>query len=192
MDSKVLIAIVTSGVSIIVAGISLVASIINTKQMGRSNLEVEKLRHELSKQERREAAADAHADASLTSLQSAIRAIQIFKDEMQVILAAVEKSLDSETAISHVLQAREKVFSLYEEVLPNLEKQDADIFHGAKNRCLSVQNLLQKRLKEMRFVSELSNDDRQQLYEYRSLLTDAQQTLRDSRADKLAQRMTAA
>lgn len=189
MSTELVLALIASGTSLVVAIISLLASVLNSRQTTRSSQKLESLKNAFSRQNSREELGDLHLNESLKSLQVAIQSIQRFKDELQVILSAVDSSLDSETAISHISFARQEVFAAYEDNLANFSEPEAKIFHQAKNRVLIIESLLRERLQQISHTSGLSDEDQRRFWEHRSLLTDTQQLLRDSKTDRLTKRM---
>lgn len=189
MSSEITIAIITSVASLLVAVVSLVNSMVSTRQSAHSARMIESLRFELADKKSTQTLRDEYLTRSLESLDILIRAIQRMKDVVQLVLSAKGSSFDSESAIDIVSQAREHVFASFEEQLPNLEEGEAKGAHRAKNQALTIELSLRECLKGTSFVSELSSDQKQALSALRNDLTEAQNLLRDSKATTLMNRM---
>jgi hypothetical protein len=189
MSTELALALIASATSLLVALTGLVTSIITKRQTERSVEKMENLRFGFGRKEAVWALGNAQLTESLESLQSAIRAIQRVKDEVQLILAAIETSLDTETAIERVSSARADLFACYEKELAKFDNSESKACHQAKNRTLGIENFLRERLSQKSYASQLSGDERRRLLEFRDDLTDCQQRLRDSRADRLIGRM---
>ena len=117
------------------------------------------------------------------------KVIQCVKDEVQLIAAAIETSLDTETAIERLSLARADLFACYEKELAKFDDSESKACHQAKNRTLGIESFLRECLSQKSYASQLSGDERRRLLEFRDDLTDCQQRLRDSRADRLIGRM---
>src|ERR1044071_2033365 len=94
MSTELIIAIVASGTSLLVAITTLIISIISNRHSARSMKELEIIKHEFSHTRENKAIANAHVDESLTALQNAIQSIQLVKDEIQLILSTVAPDPD--------------------------------------------------------------------------------------------------
>ena len=184
------LAIIASVTSFVVAVISLLTALLSSRQSSRSEQMLEKFRDDLEHERATEAMSDQHLNDNLKALQANIETIQRIKDEIQLVLSAVESSLDTKSAIEYVRAAREALFDCYEKNLADLSDSDAKACHRAKNYALQVENTLQSGLNQCANASDLSDSCRQRLLELRVQLTDLQQVLRDSRSDKLAKRMS--
>jgi hypothetical protein len=110
------------------------------------------------------------------------------KDIVQLILSAIETSLDADIAIQEVTDAREQLFNSYEKHLACLNDEEALAFHNAKNQALKIESFLKLNLDDKTDVSLLTLEQKRHLYELRTELTDTQNLLRDSRTERLIQR----
>lgn len=189
MSNELTIAIIASGASLIVAIVSLISSIISNRQSAHTAQTIETLKNDFVRQQTRQEIADKNLDENLKSLHVMIQSVQRIKDEVQLILSAMDSSLDSESAIARVSSAREELFANYESSLANLNHWEADISHDVKNQSLLVENVIRKSLYQKPFASQISYEDRQHLLEIRNLLTDAQNLLRDSRTERITRRI---
>ncbi len=185
----ILVAIIASITSLCVAVISLIATIINSRQSGRSARELERLKHNYSQADAVGLFGDEQLKASLGSLKIALQSIQRMKDELQLILSAVETSLDTETAMKRIQAAREKLFTDYEEFMVELDDAESKAFHRAKGKVAEIESFLQINLADKKFVSLLSPDQKTILREFRNELSDIQYMLRDRRSERVTQRM---
>jgi hypothetical protein len=185
----ILVAIIASITALFVAVISLIATIINSRQSARSTKELEYLKHKYSQADSVELFSEEQLKTSLGSLKIALQSIQQMKDEMQLILSAVETSLDTKTAIKRVKKARENLFNSYKQYMADLDDAEKDAFHRAKNQAVQIENFLQTNLADKEFVSLLSPEEKTLLREFRNELTDIQYILLDKRSERLTQRM---
>ena len=190
MSIEATLALIASITSLAVAAIGLVSSIITRRQTARADEKIETLRFEFSRKEAAWALGDEQLTQSLESLRLAIQAIQRVKDELQLILAARETSLDSDTALERLNVARTELFACYETELACLDDVEAKACHQAKNLSLIIEHNLRECLSGKSQASQLSGEDRQRLQEFRSDLTDCQQRLRDCRTNRLIERMS--
>ena len=188
IDINITIAIITAVTALFVAIISLIAAIINGRQAAQSTKELESIKYRFSRADTAETFSDGHLNASLDSLRIALQSIQLMKDEVQLILSAVETSLDTETALNRIRIAREQLFANYEQHLAELNDAEITAFHRAKNQALMIERFLHGNLTGKKFVSLLSPDQKTSLRELRNELTDIQYILRDKRSERLAQR----
>jgi hypothetical protein len=111
------------------------------------------------------------------------------KDMIQLIATSGGTSLDSESAMASITEIREALFNCYEEQLPNLQKPEAEGAHRAKDQALDIETYVRDCLQGTEHVSEMADEQRQTLVEFRDNLTDAQNQLRDSRTNKLTDRI---
>jgi hypothetical protein len=185
MSTEVKIAIITSIASLLVAIVSLISSIINSRQSTQSAQMVETLKFELSEKKSRQAIRDKYLDRAVESLDALIRAIQRYKDIVQLILTATGESMDTESAMKSISTFRTAIFECYEEQLPELEDWEKEGAHKAKNVALTIERRLQEDLEGTYYVSVLSEEQKRVLEDLRNNLTDTQNVLRDSRTIRL-------
>jgi hypothetical protein len=184
------LAIIASVTSLVVAITSLFTALLSSRQSARSAQMLEKLRNDIAHKRLTDDMRDARLNDNLKALRANIEAIQQVKDEIQLVLSAVESSLDTQSAIGYVRTAREALFDRYEASLADLSDAEAKACHRAKNVSLAVENTLLSGLHECANASGLSDPCRQRLLELRAQLTDVQHILRDIRSDKLAKRLS--
>lgn len=189
MDIEVIIAIIASITALVVAVVGLVTAIINNKHSARTAKSIEELRFEFSQTQARDTLSNTHLDEVLGALVSAIQAIQLVKDEIQMILSAPEDSLDASSAIHRIERAREKIFACYEEKGAILSEWETVMVHRAKNISLSVEYHMKEGLRNKDSASLLPEGKYRKIFELRAELTDIQQSLRDSRTDRLLRRI---
>ncbi len=189
VSNELILALVASGTSVLVAIISLVVSIVSNRQSARSGEEIEKLKYNLSRASALEALNDSQLGESLKALQLAIKSIQRVKDEIQVVLSAVEIPTERQPLMERVRLAREQMFACYEEQMATLNNDDARTVHSAKNTSLRVEALIKQSVPANAEIVTLPDELREHLIALRMNLTELQQTLRDSRADKIMKRL---
>jgi two-component system OmpR family response regulator len=189
VNNELTTALIASGTAILVAIISFVVSIVSSRQSTRSGKEIEKLKHDFSRASALEALNDSQLAESLKALQLAIKSIQRVKDEMQVVLTATESAIATQPLMEGIRSAREQMFACYEEQMAILNDDDGRIVHKAKNTSLQVEALIKRSLPTNAEVIVLPEELREQLLTLRTALTELQQLLRDSKADKVMKRL---
>jgi hypothetical protein len=189
MDTEMLVALIASGTSLLVAIVGLVTSIITNRQSARSEKAIESLKFEFSRAASRETLGDSHLGEALKALQLAIQTIQHFKDEIQLILSAVDSSLDTQSALERLCAARERLFACHEEQMASLDGGEERAFHKAKNLSLTIEEFVRESLRGKANASAISERNRQRLTSLRGELTELQGILRDSRSDRLLRRI---
>jgi len=189
VSNELKLALIASGTSVLVAIISLVVSIVSSRQSARSGKEIEKLKYDFSRASALEALNDSQLSESLKALQLAIKSIQRVKDEIQVVFSDIETATEPKSLMEGIRLAREQMFACYEEQMATLDDNDARIVHKAKNTSLQVEALIKRSLPTNTEVIILPEELREQLLALRMNLTELQQTLRDSRADKVMKRL---
>jgi hypothetical protein len=188
MSTEVIIAIITAIASLVVAVTSLVSSIISNRQSARLAETLETLRFELDEKKTTRTTAGTYLDSGLEALATLIQATQRMKDIVQLTLTARGTSLDSESAMKSILDARQNLFNCYEEQLASLGTIEASGAHKAKNVALDIEARLREFIGDDAFIS-LSSYQKRVLTELRNELTDAQNLLRDSRTTQLLKRL---
>lgn len=188
MESKITVAVIAAVISLLVAIISLIGTLISSKTTARTARGLEFLKHELLRSSKTIEFADSELNSSLSALKEALRAIQKIKNEIQLIINAINSSLDSDEALTKITTAREHLFATYESGHPNLNDIEIDAYHTAKDTALTIENVIRSQLKNKKYASNLSQNVRKNLIELRRQLTDTQQLLRDSKTDRLVQR----
>jgi two-component system, OmpR family, response regulator len=189
VSNELIPALIASGTAVLVAVISFVVSIVSNRQSARSGKEIEKLKHDFSRASALEALNDSQLGESLKALQLAIKSIQRVKDEIQVVLSAVETPTERQPLMKGIRSAREQMFACYEEQMATLDNDDARTVHSAKNASLQVEALIKRSVPANAETVTLPDELREQLLILRMNLTDLQQILRDSRADKIMKRL---
>lgn len=189
VSAELIIALIASGTSVLVAIISLIVSVVSNRHSTRSAQEIEKLKYDFSRASTLEALNDSQLSESLKALHLAIKSIQRVKDEIQVVLSAIEMPTEQKPLMEEVRSSREQMFACYEEQMATLDTDDARIVHKAKNTSLQVEALIKRSLPANAELITLSEELREPLLTLRMNLTELQQSLRDSRADKLMRRL---
>ena len=189
MSTELILALIASSTSVLIAIISFIVSIVSNRQSTRSAKEIEKLKYDFSRASALEALNDSQLGESLKALQLAIKSIQRVKDEIQVILSAIETPTETKPLMEGIRSAREQMFACYEEQMATLDNDDARIVHKAKNTSLQVEALIKRSLPANAELITLSEELRESLLTLRMNLTELQQSLRDSRTDKLMRRL---
>jgi hypothetical protein len=190
METKIIIALIAGGFSLLVAIISLITSIITGRHSGKIARDIELMKQSFAQQVSTKAITDAALQESLEALKIALQKIQQLKDEIQIILSAIGSSLDAKAAMNAISNARKDLFEVYEEKIANFNEAESKACHQAKNISLAVEEFLLHSLSSKENASDLIDEERIRLTALRNELTEIQQLLRDSRTDRLVQRST--
>lgn len=190
MSKELIIALAASVTSLIVAVISLISTVINNRHATNSTKELEILKKELARQTIRDNLQDSQLSNSIQSLKDAIQAIQMLKDELQLILQATESSLDTPSAVDYIRSARNNLFKCFESNLGNLGQLESKVFHKSKAIAIEIETIIVNGLKYHENASLLSTEDRKSLVEHRLALTEVQQMLRDCRDNLFCEMFT--
>ena len=189
MDTEVMIAVITASVSLIVALVSLISTIISNRQNRKTAAGIESLKYEFTNRRETKELSDKYLNKSIESLGCLIQAIQRVKDILQLIVSAPDDSLDSETAMGLISEARESLFTCYEDHLAHLGNESSEYAHKAKNRTLTVEQHIRLWLKDESITSALSDEEKDTLRESRLFLSDMQNVLRDKRTGIMYERI---
>jgi hypothetical protein len=176
MDIKIWIALLTAVVSIFVAVISLVTAWLTSRSSAKSAQTLEELRHSLQQSSEARRISDEQLSKSLDSIRASMQALQIMKDEIQLVLASTTDSFAPGEAAERLGRARDNLFRIYQEHHPNLTADEGKAVHAAKSALTEID----------RHVGEDGFDVT--LKETRHRLTDAQNVLRDALTARLLQR----
>lgn len=188
MDEKIFLALIAGGVSLLVAIISLIATVINSRVSGKTARDMEEFRQSFAKETKKHEISDAEFLEVLNVLMLALQAIQKMKDEILLIINSYADSLNAGEALLRLSAARDGLFSTYEKDHGRLNSMEMNAYHAAKNIALHTVTLLQVELKSKEYASEICHDMDRNLEEQRSRLSDCQQVLRDARTDRIINR----
>lgn len=188
MSTELVLALVASGTSLVVAVVGLIASFITIRQTTRADRDIEALKHVLSRKLASDALADGEFSQSTKALQLAIQAVQLVKDEIAIALSEIAVRLDKDATLKRVGAARQGLFECHEQSMAFLSAQEERILHQAKNTALAVERLVEEELLQNEIGSGISPGGIEQLVELRLQLSDFQQILRDHRSDRLFRR----
>jgi len=180
MKLEIVIVLITSATSFVVAIIGLAAAILSNIQSKRSEKELEMIRFQLDIQKTSFSLRKNELEKRIKSLNSLISSIQKFKDCLQVILH--ESSLDNEYILKSIIKVRLELFRCYEDEMPYLTKEELKASHSAKNLALTIEQEITKLLKK-KLKGSFSDKNRSSLLELRNQLTDCQNLLRDTRTE---------
>jgi len=188
MARSVIVALVTAGASLLVAIVSLFTAIITSRFSSRTSASIELLRQSLAESSKAKDFADAELLAAVAALRHAMQAVQNVKDEIQLIDASIEDSLESAEAISRIRKARDSLSEIFEAEHPYFNLTEHAALHRAKAISVEAYSVLHKGLRDQKHASLLIPEARQWLGELRFELTDVQSLLRDSRDDRILRR----
>jgi hypothetical protein len=189
MNNALNVAWIGFGASCLAALIAIINALITSQLTKRSTKEIEALKFEFSTALSREKLKDEYLTKALVSLQGAIQAIQFLKDEIQLTLSAPDGSLDADVAIKRLETARQRMLESYESQCAELDKSECDKFHKAKNMAITIVNLVGNGLGTDGSLAKISDGTRQSLNSIRNQLTEIQNQLRDSRANRIIMRI---
>ncbi len=176
MEEKLSIALVAAAVSIVVAITSAIVTLISNRKSVRANRELEKLKNQIKESSEARKIADGLFSESVESIRTAIKALQIMKDEILLILNSTSDSLDPGEARARLVGAREKLFEVYQDHHANLNLQEDKALHRAKNQVVDIEKYLD---------GENFRDD---LSAKRAFLNESHDLLRDSLTARILDR----
>ncbi len=179
------VAIVAAGASIVVAVVSFLSSRTAANVSANTSKELEILKQSLAASKERRSVAFASRRENLIALGEAVASIQQFKDELLLILMSTRKSLDCAEALARVEGARDELLKSFTKRTVELAENETRDFHRAKNLAIHIEQFLQESFENREYASEITEKQHSSLLRLRGDLTDAQNLLRDSRADKL-------
>jgi len=181
MDTTVIVAIIGGCVTVLVAIAGLIKSSTTAKDL-------EKLKYSLEQESKKIAAQDEALGNSIKALNESLTSIQIFKDQLLIIIDSDGVFLDATSTIENICKARESLVSTYAKVMTGMDEKEEKVFHRVKNLTMVIEKFLTKSLGGLKFTSEMSTTDFSDLKNYRAGLTELQNTLRDFRIEKLSER----
>lgn len=175
MDFKIFVALTTASVSIVVALLSLATAWMTSRSSAKAARSLEQLKHSLQRSADTRRLADEDLTKSVDSIKASMRALQIVKDEIQLILSSSAESLGADERASRLATARDHLIDAYQEHHPNLDHDEANALHSAKNTVFDIEQ-------------QIPNESHEKLAETRHRLTEAQNTLRDALTDRILKR----
>ena len=207
LNPQVMAAIIGSISALIVAGITSVFTFVSNRSRDRTTSqyqrEIEELKSSLERVRGQELTAveakfsrelelfkrslelkDEELKRSLNALHEANKAIQKMKDEIQRILDAVQGSIDPDDTIIQCEAVKQEIVQTYREFSTFLNDHEDEVFHKAKNMAIVTLQHLQINKEEITSI-----DIKNELVNRKAALTERQQQLRDSRMDRLMQKV---
>lgn len=184
METSILIALITSFASIIVAVISLISNRINSKSLVDTNKALEELKFGFERKKARFKLVDSALESQYLQLAAQISNIQGFKDHLLFIENSTKNSLDTETALAGIKEKKEAMFECYEKQSGDLDKIGLKTAHAAKNLTLSVESELINILEGKEYVN-LNADQKKFIGVSRDKFSEFQNVLRDLRMNIL-------
>lgn len=116
METKVLLALIAGGFSILVALISLITTLFVSQHAYKNNQQLEEFKQSLELK-------NDELKKSINALNIALQTIQHMKNQVQLILSSVASSLDTKTANEIVSLARQGLFMAEKNKLIIIEVQ---------------------------------------------------------------------
>ncbi len=168
MRTEVLIALIASLTSLLVAIASLVSSTINNRQKSRLELE------------------NKFFIEYLNAIGVMVKDIQRLKDMIQLIISARGTDTSCSAVTEDVIKLREVIFNSYEDTIRTLEEEGKGIAHQAKNKAHEFEISLRYMLEGLKYTSEITNENKQNLITLRNEFSDLQNLLRDERIATMA------
>jgi|ERR1044072_5075328 hypothetical protein len=183
MQAEVVVAIVAACGSLVVAGLSLASSLMTGRSQARSQESLESFKANLARQEAAAKRRNDDKQAQLDALQTSIRAIQEFRDHLQLALTSADDGLRLPSALKQLEERRERIFVCYQESLAILGQEEKFLLHKAKNQALSADQIAHLAWKDLELTSKMEPSQRLELLEIRAELGDVLDKLRDIRSD---------
>ncbi len=187
METKIIIALITACGAFLVSIISLLTAIINNRANTKAAHAIELIKQSFEQGSYARELINNEDRSSLDALKNALISIQKFKNELQLILSAIGSGLLSEVALDRISLVREELFKIYENYHSNLNDLEKKSLHTSKGIGLEIQETLFNDLNAKKNASELSSENRLKVIELRNELSEQQQSLRDSRIDRVIQ-----
>jgi hypothetical protein len=182
METKILLILITSITSIILAIVSLLSNYLNNRKLVKANRELEVLKFEIEKKREKFKISDKSLRDKLNSIENHISLIQVFKDNLFLIQSSITNSLDTETALFRINKSKDELCSFYETNSQYLTKEDGSLSsaHSAKNLSLTIGENLNNLFLKREFVN-ISEKERLSIEKSKGQLTELQNVLRDIR-----------
>lgn len=188
MDDKILIATIAVIGSVVVALVSLIASIINSRIARKTSHSLELLKDQIALNNKAAEIADEEFHKAIEGLKKAIEVIQVVKDEIYMILHAPEESVLSSEIIQKFSAFSEKVASTYGEFTAHLSESEYRSLHRAKNIALQLRGVIIESFSSTKYTSESEPPAFEMLQKFHDQLSELQVNLRDNRADRILEK----
>ncbi|MEI7664100.1 MAG: hypothetical protein WCK34_17975 [Bacteroidota bacterium] len=185
METTIIIAVITSTASIIMAIISLINNRLNRKNAIITNQALESLKYDIERKRIRFDILDENFKNNFQELGHHISHIQIFKDYLIFIENSTEESLDSETALAGIKKRKDEMFDCFEKMSLNLDKEGLEIAHSAKNLTFQAELKIIQFSKGKQFI-QLNDLEKDYINNVKNKLNEYQILLRDLRLNILA------
>lgn len=177
METKILIALIGSVASVIVAIISLFSNYLNGKKL-------ESLKYEIDKKRSKYQIYDENMKNHFAIIGDFISQIQRCKDYMLIIENSTTDSLDSEVAAEHLNELKNNMFSRFQANSQYFNADNLNAIHSAKNEMLKLNNWFDGLFSQREYVNA-TDIEKEHIEKSRNLLNNYQNVLRDSRIDIL-------
>lgn len=188
MEADVQVALIAAGASMVVAIVSLVATLISSLSTNKTARALEKMKLDYAREARGDEIDDDEFVKCLDALLDALESIQHMKDDMVTIKEAVGDSLSAEEAMTIIAAARDRVLGCHAEGHGRLSGPERRAYHIAKGTAVQIERVFRLALTDCQHASELPEVSRGEIKDLRDRLSEYQQVLRDSRMDRLANR----
>lgn len=175
MSTELYVALIASFSSLVVAIVSVIASIVTGRQNQKSTLLLEQLKYELEK----ERVSDDRIKGKIKITHQALQEIQRAKDVLALILASENSGMDADIAISYIKESRQRIFDYYEKFHTEVDDIERTICHQVKSHLIAIEQDVIRALENKQHASEISKYDRRKMREMRLQLSEYQQSLRD-------------
>jgi len=182
MDTKIIIIIITSISSLFIAVFSLIQSILSSKNNLNTLKMIEELKYSMENRKDVKKYQEEKLSRRIDGLDATIKEIQILKDKLLIIISSGKNGLLSDEVISFCIKSRESLFNCYESFLSDLDKNDAEFIHKAKNLSLNIENTMKNILADLKYI-DLSDAQRNILQDFKNRLNDIQLEIRNIKSD---------
>jgi len=193
IDPKVLAAIISSVISLIIAIISLAYNRKSQKEIINQNEKIEKLKSELAlKLEKEKVHVELYSQeikGNLKSLQYAIRDIQKIKENLSLIIKTPLKYIDLEDVIQTFSKVNKELQENYQSSKGQLGIREDGILHNVKNMTQHINNLLIQTKNQYNENGHIDEKFYKRLKKCREEYSDIQNSLRDIRIEKIEQKI---
>ncbi|MFH0735866.1 MAG: hypothetical protein V1773_15245 [bacterium] len=183
MQTEILVAIVAAVGSLILGVINSIISYLKIIKPIKAEKEIE---YRIAKEKERDKLIFERFDKSCQAVKIAIVQIQEVKDILQLIVDNKDGCLLFDNVLNELIKIRGNIFTTYEKLLPDLEKEDSKFYHNVKNSIYH----LEQYIKELKNFSNLEPAVLSTIQEFRINLSEEQNKLRDSLLNKISLRIS--
>ncbi|MCD9186728.1 MAG: hypothetical protein LUM44_09860 [Pyrinomonadaceae bacterium] len=142
MEKTVIVALITGISALFVAVISLIATLINSRNAARTAENIERLKNDFTQSNRVLDILDTETRNTLTNLKNATQAIQKLRDAIKIFKNDKESAIAT-GILDKISEEADNIISIYSESKATLAHVEDAIFHRTKNRAIDIKGAAQ-------------------------------------------------